>query len=768
MRTQGRGRAAGGRSAEERRAEREALAGSVERVTFHNPENGFCVLRLRVRGRRELVTLLGHASSISPGEFVQASGQWQNSPEHGVQFRAELLEVTPPSTAEGMQRYLGSGMIRGVGKELAKRLVAAFGERVFDVIDEHPERLRTVDGIGPVRLRRILEGWREQKQVREIMVFLQSHGVGTSRAVRIYKTYGADAVPLISENPFRLARDIRGIGFRTADQIAQRLGIAKDAEVRARAGLSYTLLQAVGRGHCGLPEPELLEQASELLEIDHERLRLALLAELQEGELIADALDGERAIFLTGLWQAESTVAERLAALAVGEPSWHVRDVDAAIGWVESGLGFELAASQRRAVAMALASKVLVITGGPGVGKTTLVNAILRIVQAKDARVALCAPTGRAAKRLSESTGREAKTIHRLLESDPRRGGFKRGASDPLECDLLVVDETSMVDVPLMSALCQALPDAAALLLVGDVDQLPSVGPGQVLRDLIESGVFPVARLTEIFRQAARSRIVTNAHRINQGQLPELPESRGDGGESASSGAGAGPGDGPGEDFFFVPAADPEDAVDKVVRIVAQRIPRSFRLDPRRDVQVLCPMNRGGLGARSLNLALQQALNPPRPGVASVERFGWTYRVGDKVMQIENDYDRDVYNGDIGQISAIHAEEQELEVRFDGRAASAGSGSAVVYGFAELDQLVLAYATTIHKSQGSEYPAVVLPIAMQHFVMLQRNLVYTGVTRGKQLVVLVGEMRALALAVRGREAPRRHSRLLALLAEKVG
>jgi exodeoxyribonuclease V alpha subunit len=708
----------------------EVLAGLVERVTFHNEENGFCVLRVKARGQRDLITLLGHAATIAAGEFVQASGTWVNDRTHGVQFKAAFLKAAAPTTIEGIEKYLGSGMIRGIGPIYARKLVRAFGDAVFDVIEQEPGRLREVTGIGPKRAERIVGGWAEQKVIREIMLFLHSNGVGTSRAVRIYKTYGAEAVQLISENPYRLARDIRGIGFRTADQIAAKLGIEKTALIRVRAGIAYALTEAMDEGHCGLPSEELISLTQTLLEVPGELVETALGLELEGGSVIVDDLEGRRCVFLAGLYRAEREIAEKLKPLASGKPPWPAIDADKAIPWVEQRTKLVLADSQREAVRVALASKVLVITGGPGVGKTTLVNSILKILLAKAVTISLCAPTGRAAKRLSESTGIEAKTIHRLLETDPRTGSFRRNEEVPLDCDLLVVDETSMVDVPLMRAVLRALPEGAALLLVGDVDQLPSVGPGQVLADIIASGTVPVVRLTEIFRQAAESRIVTNAHRINQGQMPDLAPVEGG-------------------DFYFVDAMDPEEGVRKLVAIVQERIPKRFGLDPIRDIQVLCPMNRGGLGARSLNIELQNALNPP--GEARIERFGWTYCTGDKVMQIENNYDKDVYNGDLGIVSRIDVEESELNVDFDGR--------EVVYGFGELDELVLAYATTIHKSQGSEYPAVVIPLTMQHYVMLQRNLVYTGVTRGKRLVVLVGQRKALAIAVKGGRVRRRWSKL---------
>ena len=713
-------------------APKETLAGLVERVTFHNAENGFCVLRVKARGQRDLVTVVGHAAQISAGEWVSATGVWINDRQHGLQFKADYLKATQPTTLEGIEKYLGSGMIRGVGPVYAKKLVRAFGERVFDLIEQEPGRLREVPGIGPVRAARIAAGWAEQKVIREIMLFLHAHGVGTSRAVRIYKTYGPDAVQVVSENPYRLARDIRGIGFRTADQIAQRLGIEPTAPIRVRAGVSFALTEAMDQGHCGLPEDDLIGSTRELLDVDAPLVAQALAAELEAGEVVADTLDGRPCVFLAGLYRGEREIAERLLAAAVGAVPWEEIDIERAVPWVEGKTGLSLAESQREALALAVRSKALVITGGPGVGKTTLVNSILRVLRAKGADVALCAPTGRAAKRLSESTELEAKTIHRLLEIDPKAGGFKRNEADPLRCDLLVLDECSMVDVPLMRALLRALPARAALLLVGDVDQLPSVGPGRVLADVIASGAVPVVRLTEVFRQAARSRIVTGAHRINRGQMPEL--------EAVD-----------GSDFYFVPADEPDDAARKLLAVVTERIPARFGLDPVRDVQVLCPMNRGGLGARALNAELQRALNPPREGQARVERFGWSYGAGDKVMQVTNDYDREVFNGDLGVVVRVDPDEDELVAAFDGREVS--------YSFGELDELALAYAATIHKSQGSEYPAVVIPLTTQHYTMLARNLLYTGVTRGKRLVVLVGSKKALALAVRDGGARRRWTKL---------
>ena len=558
-------------------SKQEILAGLVERVTYHNVENGFCVLRAKARGHRDIVTVVGHAAVIAAGEWITASGDWVNDRTHGQQFKARFLRTSPPTSADGIEKYLASGMIRGVGPVYAKKLVSAFGDKVFDIIEAAPDQLREVEGIGRVRAASILAAWAEQKAVREIMVFLHSHGVGTARAVRIFKTYGSDAIQVMTENPYRLARDIRGIGFKTADAMAMKLGVEKTAMTRVRAGISYALAEAMDEGHCGFPVAELLPLAERLLEVAPDLIRTALDLELQVGAVVADRIGEIDCVFLAGLHGAERAVAERLLALTNGTLPWPWIDPDKALPWVEQRTGLTLADSQQAAVRLALLAKVMVITGGPGVGKTTIVNSILRILAAKGVRLLLCAPTGRAAKRMSEATGRDACTIHRLLEVDPKTGGFRRGPDHPLDCDLLVIDETSMVDILLMHALLRAVPDRAALLVVGDVDQLPSVGPGQALADMIASGAVPVVRLTEVFRQAAKSRIIVNAHRINQGQMPDLnrPEEE--------------------SDFYYVPADDPETAVARIVDLVKTRIPQRFGFDPVRDIQVLCPMNRGAL-----------------------------------------------------------------------------------------------------------------------------------------------------------------------------
>ena len=647
-----------------------------------------------------------------------APAAWTNDRQHGLQFKTQHLRVIPPSTLEGIEKYLGSGMVKGIGPHFAKKLVRAFGEQVFDIIEQEPDRLLELEGIGPKRKERVTQAWAEQKVVREIMVFLQSHGVGTARAVRIYKTYGDRAVERVQENPYRLALDIHGIGFKTADAIAQRLGIPRDALMRAQAGVRHVLQEIAGDGHCAAYRENLVESAAKLLEIPAPIIEQAIEEELAQENLVAEPIQEKPALFLTPLHRSERGIAEHIDRLA-GEPSWGHIDTAKAIPWVEEKTGLSLSESQRKAVAQAVNGKVTVITGGPGVGKTTVVNSILRIIRAKGVKVLLCAPTGRAAKRLSESTNAEAKTIHRLLEFDPQIMGFKRNQDEPLDGELVVVDEVSMVDTVLMNQLLRAVPDHCAVLLVGDVDQLPSVGPGAVLADMIGSGAVPTVRLTEIFRQAASSKIIVNAHRINQGQMPERS------GKAES-------------DFYFIGSDTPEDIHDKLMQVVTERIPKRFGLDPIDDVQVLTPMNRGGLGARSLNVELQQRLNPsaePR-----ITRFGWTYAPGDKVIQTVNNYDKDVFNGDIGRVARIDEEEGLVFIDYDGR--------RVEYETGELDEVSLAYATTVHKSQGSEYPAVVIPLAMQHYMLLERNLLYTAVTRGKKLVVVIGQTKALAMAVK--------------------
>lgn len=705
------------------------LSGPVERITFHNSENGYCVLRVKVRGQRDLVTVVGHAATIGAGEHIEATGVWINDRQHGLQFKASTIETTIPTTLEGLEKYLGSGMIKGIGPVYAKKLTAAFGQDVFDVIEREPQRLREITGIGPVREAKIIRGWGDQRSIREIIVWLYSHGVSSARAVRIFKTYGEDAISNIKDDPYRLARDITGIGFKTADAIASSLGYAKDDPRRVRAGVAHALTTAMDDGHCGLPRDDLIASGAQLLEIASDLINAAVTVALASGDVIAGETDGREIVFLAGLYRAEQGIAERLRRLQHGLLPWPAIDAGKAIDWVEGRTGLKLAPGQDAALRLALVSKVCVITGGPGVGKTALLSSILKVLAAKKIVMALAAPTGRAAKRLAESTGLDAMTLHRLLETDPKEGGFKRNDENPLECQLLIVDETSMVDVPLMHAMLKALPPDAALLMVGDVDQLPSVGPGQVLKDIIASGAVPVVRLTEVFRQAATSQIIINAHRINEGVMPDL-SARGEG------------------DFFFVDVTEPADVADRVVDLVSRHIPRRFGFDPARDIQVLSPMQRGGAGARALNVLLQTRLNPPAEN--AIEKFGQRYGPGDKIMHIINDRERDLYNGDLGVVTAVDHGDGELTAIF--------GKTEAVFDFGELDAVQLAYATTIHKSQGSEYPVVVLPLTMQAYTMLGRELIYTAVTRAKKLLVLVGPKKALAIAVKRRQ-PRRWSLL---------
>ena len=716
----------------------DTLSGSVERITYYNPENGYTVLRLRPevsRGQRipglsydGLTTVVGNLPELSPGEHLRLQGLWDSHPKHGTQFKAEVCEQALPATVAGMESYLGSGMIKGIGPKMAERIVGRFKEETFDVIERQPERLLEVPGIGPDRTGKIIAAWQEQKQVKEIMLFLHSHGVSTNLAVKIYKTYGDKALETVQKNPYQLERDIYGVGFKTADRIAQALGLPPEHPSRIEAGIVFALNEMINDGHVYAPRemlgaraiellgvaPELIPPALERL-VREERIRTEMLPSSNESEK-----NGLPVIYLTPLYFGEKGVAERLKALAGAPTSTHQ------ISFPDQ----TLSAEQQSAVQVALNSAVSILTGGPGTGKTTCLKALIAALEAQHKNFALVSPTGRAAKRLSEATGHPASTIHRLLEPNPTLG-FKRNEDNPLEVDFLVVDEASMLDLLLTNHLLKALRPGTHVLFVGDVDQLPSVGAGDVLRDIIASGVVAVTRLTTIFRQAAGSQIITNAHLINQGKMPAISKDS--------------------QDFFLFPAEDAAQAADWVVQVVAERIPQKFNLDALRDIQVLAPVYRGPAGVTVLNERLQEKLNPASPNKPERRLFGITYRAGDKVMQTLNNYEKDVFNGDIGFINAIDSIEHTLAVDFDGK--------VVAYDWNEVDELALAYAISVHKAQGSEFPAVVMPIVPQHYMLLQRNLLYTAVTRARSLCVLTGSRKAISMAVRNNKVAQRFTAL---------
>ena len=706
--------------------ELEALEGLVERITFFNAENGYTVLRLTVRGQAEAVTVVGKLPEVAPGERLRLDGRWANHVTFGRQFQVERCEQLLPASTEGIRRYLGSGLIKGIGPRTADKIVQAFGRETLDVIDREPERLRSIRDVGDRRYQLITEGWQSQKAIKEVMVFLQGHGVSTALAVKIYKHYGDASIETVKTDPYRLARDIWGIGFKTADKIARALGLPPDAPSRLEAGLVHALSELADEGHTFAPQAELLQQAAELLETPSEALVGALERLAAEKRIRRDQVAGQDAIYLPAFWQAETGLARQLKRL-LSTP-----------GRRPAQLAFphpvgDLSPEQMGAVRTALDNKVSILTGGPGTGKTTAVRALITELEAAGLRYAQASPTGRAAKRLSEATGRDATTIHRLLGYSPD-GTYKHDEHNPLPVDMLVVDETSMLDLILGYHLLKAMPSAAHLLFVGDADQLPSVGAGNVLHDVIESGQVPVTRLTHIFRQAAGSQIIENAHRILHGQMPHFEKNNAAGG-----------------DFFLFEQSEESEVARWVVDVVASRIPARFGLDPLRDVIVLSPMHRGEAGVGALNEKLQAALNPPAPDKAEKAMGGRLLRVGDRVMQLRNNYARDVYNGDLGRVRRIDLELQTLAVDFD--------GVLVAYDWADADELSHAFAASVHKAQGSEYPAVVLALLPRHYMLLQRNLLYTAVTRAQRLCVVVGSRRAIAMAVRNAKVARRWSNL---------
>lgn len=715
----------------------ETLCGEIVRTTFASEETGFTIAKVRVKGQGE-VTVVGPLMAPPNGTFIEALGRFETHPQYGRQFKVEKFSTALPVTAEGIKKYLASKAIHGIGPKMAERLVSAFGNQTLAVIDQEPERLLDVEGIGKKKAEQILAGWEEQMDVRQVMVFLHSHGVGSAFASRIVKAFGKKAVQVVTRNPYALATEVAGIGFLTADRIARSTGFALDAPQRVHAGLLYVLAHATDEGHLFLPMEPLVQKAVELLHLPLEPIGqgIAYLAQNEKviTKKVADPEIGE-AVYLPWLFHSERGIAVTLSRVAAAPKFPVFEDPKGEVTAMEKRLSMTLAPMQREAVRGALTYKTLVITGGPGTGKTTIIKAILKIYHKAGARMLLAAPTGRAAKRMTESTGFPAKTIHRLLEFSFQKGGFQRNRENPLSCDVLVVDEASMIDVPLMFNLLKAVPDTATLLLVGDVHQLPPVGPGNVLRDIIASGRIPVTTLTEIFRQARKSLIVVNAHRINEGKSP-------------FSGTRE-----PGGDFFIIERNDPEAVARTIVELVARRIPRRFNLNPMEDIQLLTPMHRGSLGGERLNQLLQETLNPKPRGAA--EEAGFRFRSGDKVMQLKNNYDKEVFNGDIGRVAVADAAARRVIARFD--------DNEVTYEAAELDEITLAYAISIHKSQGSEYPAVVIPVSTQHQIMLQRNLIYTAITRGKELVILVGSWKALAMAVKNNRTIKRFTRLTDLL-----
>jgi exodeoxyribonuclease V alpha subunit len=711
------------------------IEGAIARITYVSEESQYVVARLEVPGRPESVTIVGTVLSLTPGETLRVHGRWSHHPKYGEQFKVDRYESVVPATTTGIQKYLGSGMIKGIGPVFAKRLVEAFGEDTLKVIEESPGRLAEIEGIGPIRQQRITTAWAEQREIREVMLFLQGHGVSPAYAVRIFKTYGQAAIGTVRENPYRLAQDIRGIGFKTADKIARELGIPADSPIRAAAGILHTLNELTDEGHVYVPEAELLRAAEEALEIPAALLPEALGTLAGDEAVVVEPLASGRGVYLKSLHVSETQLARRLADLLRAPRAMPPIDISQALPWVEQKTGLVLTEEQRLAVRAACEEKLLIITGGPGTGKTTILKAVIRLLEAKRLRMHLASPTGRAAKRLAEVTGHEASTLHRLLEWNPREGGFQRSTRNPLETDVVIVDEASMIDVLLAHHLLQAIPLIATLLLVGDADQLPSVGPGTVLQDLLGVPGIPAVRLTTIFRQAARSRIVSNAHRVNRGEFPDLSVAAAD----------------RTQDFFFVAAEDPLKLQELIVDLAQRRLPSRYGLEPLSDIQVLTPMHRGPIGAGQLNAALQAALNPPRNGTAELLRGGRIFRVGDRVLQLRNNYDKDVFNGDLGRIAAIDPTEQAVTVQVDGR--------EVPYDFGEIDELTLAYAMTVHKSQGSEYACVILPMHTTHYPMLQRNLLYTALTRAKKLLVVVGTKKAIGIAIRNDAIRRRYSRL---------
>ena len=714
------------------------LQGQIERITYTNEENGYTIAKLKVYGQRDLVTVVGNLMAPTPGEIMKMRGEWANHPKYGEQFKVVQYKTSVPASVYGIRKYLGSGLIKGIGPVMAKRITKKFGKQTLDVIEKDYEKLIEVEGIGKKRIKMIKDAWDEQKEIREVMLFLQSHGVSSGYATKIFKQYGDESIQIVKENPYRLATDIFGIGFITADNIAEKLGFDKDSELRAEAGILYVLHQLADDGHVYYPYEPLIAKCQEVLDVNRDIIVSAFGTIANDkriviedlNETVEDFQENHKAVYLAKFHLCETNISFRLKSLMNHSKSVREIDSNKATDWVQNQLTISLAPKQKEAIKCAIENKVMVITGGPGTGKTTIINAILKIFSKLKVKILLAAPTGRAAKRMSETTGHEAKTIHRLLEYSFKKGGFKKNDEKPLKCDLMIVDEASMIDTILMHHLLKAIPGKSTLILVGDVNQLPSVGAGTVLNDIIASDTLPVVELNEIFRQAKESRIIVNAHRINNGIMPSFGASD------------------PKSDFYFIEKENPEDVLQIILELVKERVPGRFGFDSFDDIQILTPMHKGIVGAGNLNVELQEALNPGDDGIVRGNR---KFRDHDKVMQIKNNYDKEVYNGDIGRINKIDPEQQVVTITFDDR--------RVEYEYTDLDEIVLAYAVSVHKSQGSEYPVVIIPILIQHYILLQRNLIYTGVTRGRKLVILIGTKKALAIGVKNNKTEKRYTYL---------
>ena len=697
----------------------------VERITFTNEENGFCVIKVKAKGFDGLVTVIGTMASVNAGSILSLKGEWKHDSKFGRQFAVSEWEETLPATTYGIEKYLGSGMIKGIGPIFAKKIVQQFGADTLNIIEAETERLIDVPGIGKKRIQMIKSAWQEQKEIKNVMLFLQDHGVNTSHAVKIYKAYGNDSVSIVKTNPYKLADDIRGIGFKTADKIAAKMGFDKESFVRCRSGILYTLNELADEGHCYAARDQLIKNANKLLEIEECIISITLDHMIKEKDVIFENPD---AIYIPPLFFSEAGTARRIFEVLNAPGYKPINNINKIICDVQNKTGIIYDQIQIEAINCAVQSKIMVLTGGPGTGKTTITSAIISAFAERFMQILLAAPTGRAAKRMTETTGMEAKTIHRLLEFKPP-DGYQRNSDNPLEGDALILDEASMIDIVLMYNLFKAIPDHMTVIIVGDVDQLPSVGPGNVLRDIIDSGAVPVIKLEHVFRQAMGSAIIRNAHRINNGIFPDLKPDKN-------------------SNFFFIQANDPAGIPDIIKQLCTTRLPAYYKVDPIRDIQVLCPMLRGDTGANNMNTQLQAALNN---NTLSLRRGGAEYRLHDKVMQIKNNYDKNVFNGDIGIISDVNLEDNTLTISFD--------GVHVSYDISDLDEVVLAYATTIHKAQGSEYPIVILPLTMQHYIMLQKNLLYTGVTRAKKIAVIIGSKKAIAYAVKNNKVIERNTGL---------